>query len=188
MAGVIRTEREVLRFENKFVQVYENAVTFSDGSPGTYLRIGPPPGRGPGVVVIPMAQGMIGLVETYRYPVAAVQWGLPRGFGEPGDADPIQSARRELAEEMGTSAKELELLGWLTPDSGMLTTRVAVVVAVLAAPYASPVDVIEVSSVRWVSHEDLWRQVGAGDIEDGFTLSAMSLAAARGYITPPQRP
>jgi 8-oxo-dGTP pyrophosphatase MutT (NUDIX family) len=184
VSRVIARVREVLQFESPYVQVFEDEVRFDDGFPGTYLRIGPPPSRGSGVVVLPIAHRLIGLVQTYRYPVDAVQWGLPRGFGEHGDAGPFQSAARELAEEVGARDAELQMLGWVTPDSGMLNTRVAVVVATLPAPLAAPTDVREVSAVRWISPEDMWQQIRSGEVEDGFTLSALALAVAHGTLAP----
>ncbi|MET7512788.1 hypothetical protein ABZS88_04800 [Streptomyces sp. NPDC005480] len=63
----------------------------------------------------------VGLVQTYRYPVGSWQWGLPRGFSH--DRDPLVTARTELYEELGAQDAEFELLGTMTPDSGMLATR-----------------------------------------------------------------
>jgi ADP-ribose pyrophosphatase len=179
---VITQVKAHLRFENEYVQVFEDDVVFADGAPGQYLRIGPPPERGPGAVIIPLVEDTIGLVETFRYPIGALQWALPRGFGHPGDDSALHTAARELTEEIGPHDADLELLGWVTPDSGMLNTRVAVVLARMPVQVQSPIDRQEVSAVRWASPRDLRAQIREGRIEDGFTLAALSLGVAHGVI------
>src|SRR5439155_1518885 len=47
---------------------------------------------------------------------------LPSGHVDPGET-PEQAARRELKEETGMIATEMELLGVLAPDVGRLTNR-----------------------------------------------------------------
>jgi ADP-ribose pyrophosphatase YjhB (NUDIX family) len=183
LTGVIERLKEVLVFENRFVQVFNDEVRFAGGGEGTYLRIGPPPVRGPGVVIMPFWAGLIGLVESYRYPVGVTQLALPRGFGDPeDDHDPARTAARELAEEMGVSARACELIGWVTPDSGMLSTRVAVVCADVQNAEAARPDGLETTAIRWVKREELWSLVRSKSIEDGFTLSAAALAVGAGRL------
>lgn len=178
---MIEQIREVLRFENPFVQVFEDDVRFANGSLGRYLRIGPPPSRGPGAVIVPICGPLVGLVQTYRYPVEGLQWGFPRGFGDATDESPLETAARELKEEIGDhEVAKLQLLGWVTPDSGMLSTRAAVVAATIPQRRleSRPLDDDEILSVRWIEAETLWREIGSGQIEDGFTLAALSLCLA----------
>jgi NUDIX domain. len=118
----------------------------------------------------------IGLVQTYRYPVGSWQWGLPRGFSH--DGDPLVTARVELREELGVQDAEFELLGAMTPDSGMLATRVALVLARVNDPTGRAVDVREVAATRWLHIRELWKWVAEGRIEDGMSLAALTLAHA----------
>ncbi|MFD0564238.1 NUDIX domain-containing protein [Kitasatospora saccharophila] len=130
--NAIRRTREVLAYRNRFVDVYDDEVTFPNGADGRYLRIRHR-GEGLGVVVLPVRDGTVGLVRTYRYPVGRLQWGLPRGFSH--GADPLVTARTELHEELGVPDAEFTLLGTITPDSGLLADPVAVVhAAVTTAP------------------------------------------------------
>lgn len=178
----IRRKREVLAYANRFAEVFDDEVEFPDGTPGRYLRIANR-GEGPGVVILPIHGMTIGLVQTYRYPVGSWQWGLPRGFSH--DRDPLVTARMELHEELGVQDATLELLGAMTPDSGMLATRVAIVLARVNEPTGQAVDVQEVAAVRWLHIRELWHWVAQGRIEDGMSLAALTLAHALDHLPSP---
>ena len=175
---MIERLQAVLKYENRYVQVYDDAVQFPSGKKGTYLRIGPPPERGHGVVVVARYRDQFGLVRVYRYPIGEFQWGFPRGFGDAGDSGPLDTAARELEEELGVDGASLRLLGKLTPDSGMLSSRVYVVEALVESSDDRPSDLDEIESWRWMPQEELIRCIGRGEIEDAFTLSALMLLMA----------
>lgn len=62
------------------------------------------------------------LVKQYRPVVEAETIELPSGLVDPGET-PEATARRELIEETGHEAGEVEFLGELTPDVGRLGNR-----------------------------------------------------------------
>jgi 8-oxo-dGTP pyrophosphatase MutT (NUDIX family) len=68
--------------------------------------------------MLALAAGQVALVRTYRYPVRAWQWGVPRGFSDGGG--PAASARAELAEELGKEPAGIEEIGQITTNSGLL--------------------------------------------------------------------
>ncbi|HXG51084.1 MAG TPA: NUDIX hydrolase [candidate division Zixibacteria bacterium] len=78
-----------------------------------------------GVAVLPVVDGRIGLIRTYRHAVACESWEIPRGFIEDGEADAV-SAVRELEEETGLSCslRNIRSLGFVVPDAGVLAARV----------------------------------------------------------------
>jgi ADP-ribose pyrophosphatase len=175
----IRRVREVLAYDNPYVKVYDDEVAFPDGSLGRYLRI-TAAANGPGVVILPLYNGSVGLVRTYRYPVGTWQWALPRGFSH--DADPLVTASAELREELGVQATDLRLLGTFTPDSGVLDQRVAVVVATVDNPRGTRQDVREVAESRWITTAALWTAIASKEIDDGMTMAAMTLARAHDIL------
>lgn len=178
----IRRTREVLAYANRYAEVFDDEVEFPDGAMGRYLRIAHR-GEGPGVVILPVHAMTVGLVRTYRYPVGAWQWGLPRGFSH--GRDPLVTARAELHEELGVQDAGFQLLGTMTPDSGMLAGSVAVVLAQVDDPTGDVVDVREVAEVRWLPVQELWQWVAQGRIEDGMTLAALTLAQAHNRLPRP---
>jgi hypothetical protein len=177
-------QSENLVFSNKYVTVYDDPVRWPDGATGNFLRIVESDGR-PGVAVLPVAAGRIGLVKTFRYAVNEWEWGIPRGFGD--FADVRRSARAELTEELGALPDDLVPLGIVTPNSGLLSSKVQVFLATYSAPASAPLDRDEIHGVRWPTLEELQSEVAAGQISDSFTLAALSLALLSGRITQPSQ-
>jgi ADP-ribose pyrophosphatase len=68
------------------------------------------------------ANGCLLMVKQFRPVVEAYTIELPSGLVDPGET-PEASARRELIEETGHEAGEMELLGTLVPDVGRLGNR-----------------------------------------------------------------
>jgi 8-oxo-dGTP pyrophosphatase MutT (NUDIX family) len=177
--AAIRRTREILAYSNRFVRIYDDEVTFSDGSPGRYLRIASA-AEGMGVVILPIRDGQIGMVRVYRYPVGEWEWGLPRGFSQ--DPDPLTTAHNELHEELGARARCLRTLGYFAPDSGLLAQRVAVVLAEIDHPGGKPEDTNEVADTRWLSVAAMWTEVAQGRVWDGMTLAALAIASSAGAL------
>ena len=57
---------------------------------------------------------IIALIPTYRYPIGAVSWELPRGGRDP-DESVEEAAIRELLEETGLAAASTTHLGAIYP-------------------------------------------------------------------------
>jgi ADP-ribose pyrophosphatase len=56
-------------------------------------------------------QGNIGLIRQYRAPFDSFQWEIPAGTRDVTDEDPLDTAKRELREELGCEASQWSLLG-----------------------------------------------------------------------------
>ncbi|MBI5165270.1 MAG: NUDIX hydrolase [Magnetospirillum sp.] len=165
---------------NRWVELYFDRVRFPDGREGRYNRLVAGGGH-PGVVVLPLKGGRIGLARQFRYPIGRWMWELPRGFGESDDA--AVNARRELFEEMGETAAELIDLGVHHPDSGMVETEVRMFAALCPPQAVSlPDQPGEIHSIRWVSEAELMAEIATDAISDGFTLSALIKAKSRGLL------
>jgi 8-oxo-dGTP pyrophosphatase MutT (NUDIX family) len=101
-----RTQRVV--FENAFMRLREDTVIQPDGAPGSYAYVEVP---WPVVAVVPVSDdGEVYLVRQWRYPWGRNSWEVPAGHGE-ADESPLESAQRELAEEVGVQATDWESLG-----------------------------------------------------------------------------
>jgi 8-oxo-dGTP pyrophosphatase MutT (NUDIX family) len=172
MAGTINRLREILAYQNAFVRVYDDNVQFSNGTQGKYLRI-TPNFDGLGVVIVAQYNNLYALVRTYRYPIGAHQWGFPRGFSHGKDID--RTVRIELLEELGSTADTVEILGHVTPDSGLLGSRVAIALVRVTTNETRPEDPDEIEDVDWLTYEKLSHRLQTGAIEDSFTLSAWAL-------------
>lgn len=175
-------------FEDEYVRIVRDPVQFSEGKFGTYLRIEERSIQDgvSGVVVLPKLGDKIFLHRIYRYPTGSWEWELPRGFLEPG-LTPEATARHELAEETGLTVETVQEIGAVFCNTGLLAGRVKVFVASVketgkdASPEASEV----IEKLISVPAAKMWAMAANGEIRDGFTLSAMTLAVAKNLIPPP---
>src|SRR5215469_7265599 len=113
-----------IAFRDQYVTLLRDAVRFADGSLGTYIRMVEPEASFPGVVVLPVWKGQILLIRHFRHATRAWHLEIPRGFGL--SADPAESARTELTEEIGASAATLTQLGEVYPDAGADNSKIGI--------------------------------------------------------------
>lgn len=104
-------------------------------------------------VVASDLDGRVLLVKQYRPVMEAYTIELPSGLVDPGET-PEASARRELLEETGHEAGDLELLGTLAPDVGRLGNRMHCFAASGVRPVAGPhVTEQGIELLRWTPDE-----------------------------------
>ena len=90
-------------YDNPWIRVTEFAATAPTGHPATYGLVS---FKNYAVAVLPLFDdGTTMLVGQHRFPAADYSWEIPEGGG-PLDHDPLESAKRELAEETGLQAAE----------------------------------------------------------------------------------
>jgi len=106
----IKTLSSRIVYKNRWMRVREDAIERQDGSPGIYGVVE----KTDFAVIVPFDNGLIHLVEQYRYPVQGRYWELPQGSWEdaPG-TDPLELARAELREETGLTAATMMHVGHL---------------------------------------------------------------------------
>jgi 8-oxo-dGTP pyrophosphatase MutT (NUDIX family) len=94
---------ERVAFENAWIRVSDQEAIAPTGRPARYglVRF-----KNLAVAVLPLHDdGSVTLVGQHRFPNADYSWELPEG-GAPLDEDPLEGAKRELAEETGLAAAE----------------------------------------------------------------------------------
>ncbi len=132
----------------------------------------------PGAAVVAIdADGQVLLVRQLRPAVEANLLELPAGLVEPGE-QPIDCARRELAEETGFSADRLEPLVRFYTSPGFSTELVHIFVATgLRESAVDPDEEEEIELVR-LPLEYAIDQVLQGGLSDAKTIAGL-LAYAR---------
>ena len=83
---------------------------------------------------------------------------------------------KELAEEMGATVREVRYLGSVRPDTG-LSAGCAQVFLAEVQEAAAQVGHEGIRELIWMTEEELRAKIAAGEITDGFTLSALTLLA-----------
>lgn len=173
-------------YSDPYIRVVRDAVLFPSGARGTYLRIfANPPADGPsGAVVLPLLDGRVWLRKMFRHATRAWEYEAPRGSRRPEDPSIAATASRELREELGSQRAELVELGIVYADTGLLASSNAVFLAHVAdAPFSPEPDAQEaLGDLVSFSRDQLLEAVAGGVLRDGLTLSAVSLALARGLL------
>lgn len=128
----LQGRRQVL--SNSVFEVYFDAVG-EDNAPVSvedFLIVRPRVRSGivGGVIVLPEADGKIGLMSGYRHQFDREIWQAPAGFLEPGEAVE-HTALRELREETNLAClpENLESLGEFLPDAGLIDATVSLFLA-----------------------------------------------------------
>jgi ADP-ribose pyrophosphatase len=132
----------------------------------------------PGAVAIVAVDGdgLLTLVRQLREPARARLLELPAGGLEDGE-EPLQTARRELAEETGLSGGRWEEAAAFYTTPGFCRERMHVFFAEdLEAGEASPAGDEDLELVRWPVAEVADR---LGEIEDAKTLAGLLLYLRR---------
>ncbi len=156
--------------ESPYMRLRVDELELPDGTviPDYYVR------EGAGFVsVFPLTErGTVILVRQYRYGSDTIGLELPAGTLDPGES-PEACARRELAEETGYAAPELELVATYRPEPVRSTSFAYVYVARGARPSVAPKpDPTEHLVVEEVEVDEFRRMLADGRIEAGSTIAA----------------
>lgn len=124
--------------------------------------------------------GRILAVRQYRPAVERHTIELPSGIVDPGES-PAEAARRELLEETGYHADEVEVLGPLEPDTGRLGNRIWACAAtgVRRVEDRPPEEGIEVLTY---TPADLARATVAGEFSHALHVAVLMMAELRGNL------
>ena len=173
-------------FENPWIAVTTYAATAPTGAAATYGLVG---FKNLAVALLPVFEdGTTVLVGQHRFPAGDYSWEIPEGGG-PLDRDPLESARRELAEETGLQATEwreilrVQLSNSVTDERavGYLATGL-----LAAADGARPDDTEALEQVRVPFREALAAAVD-GHLQDALTVAMLLKAfymAQQGLLAP----
>jgi 8-oxo-dGTP pyrophosphatase MutT (NUDIX family) len=130
-------------------------------------------------VIALTAASEVVLVQQYRHGAEALTFEIPGGCVEPGE-DPVRSAARELREETGFEAQELQLLGVVFPNPAMQAMRCHCYLArgvVRTSPQA--LDSGEDISVIVKPLTEVEEMIRNGEISHSVVLSAFALLNLR---------
>jgi len=155
--------------EGRRFSVVEKAVTRADGQSASvqYVKhLG-------SVAILPLLDdGRVCLIRSRRLTVNQTLIEVPAGTREPNEA-PLETARRELAEETGYRAKSFEELVAYFPSPGVLSERMWIYVAkdlTEGEPAREPNEEIE---NLLVSYDEALAMIDRREIQDGKTIVAL---------------
>ena len=130
------------------------------------------------VTILPVdEQGRVYFVTQFRVGSASQLLELPAGVLEPGE-DPLEAAHREVREETGMAARNMQELGSFYLAPGYTDEYMTIFLA--TGLYDSPLspDADEFLNLSTLPVAEAYRLAQAGGIQDGKTLAALLLAQA----------
>lgn len=124
-----------------------------------------------GVAILPLLNNKVGLIKIFRPAINDYSWEIPHGFIE--DVEQVEtSAMRELKEETGLVASNIIPLGYITPDSGVLSARVQLFAAIDCVPTSIVEREIGLKDFQFFDHDVFENMINASLVQDTFTIAA----------------
>ena len=171
--GPWRIRGKETAFENPWIKIVDHDVIHPDGSDGEY---GVVHFKNIAIGIMPFDKdGNITLVGQHRFPFDAYSWELPEGGG-PLEIDPLASAKRELVEETGQTAKEWAPLCAFDVSNSVTDERAECFFAWDLEQGAAAPEASEELTIRRVRFNELLDLVLNGEIRDSLTVT-MTLSA-----------
>jgi 8-oxo-dGTP pyrophosphatase MutT (NUDIX family) len=157
-------------FENNWVVVTEHGATAPTGAAATYGKVH---FKNRAIAMLPLHDdGTVTLVGQHRFPLADYVWEIPEGGGPEGE-EPLETARRELREEVGLEASDWrEILRVQMSNSVTDELGVGFLAMNFTAVEQEP-DETEVLAVERVPFREALDAALAGHVVDALTVAML---------------
>ena len=134
--------------------------------------------KGSAVIVPVFDDQTVGFVRQYRHAVGDYMLEIPAGGVEDGETFE-QAALRELTEEMGVTAANIELLSEFYVSPGFLTEKMYLYLATGLAEADQKLDEDEAIEIEFLNFDDAFSMIRSGEIKDAKTIVGLMMAGAR---------
>ena len=159
-------------YDGRIVHLYVDTVQLPNGKTARREIVR----HGGAVAIVPIDRdGKVILVRQYRHAAGRILLEIPAGTLGKGE-DPDLCAAREMQEETGYKPGHLEKIGGIFVAPGYTTEFIHLYLATDLTESRLKMDDDEFIEVEHLPLEEVVRQIRAGEIVDGKTVSAVLLA------------
>lgn len=157
-------------YENNWISLTEHQVLNPAGGPGIYGEVH---FKNLAIGILPLDEELnTWIVGQYRFPLKSYSWEIIEGGGSIG-IDPVESARRELAEETGMMAATFTEIQRMHLSNSVSDELAIIYIAKgLSFGEAFPEDT-EQLTVRKLPFQTLYEMVVSGEITDSISVAAI---------------
>jgi ADP-ribose pyrophosphatase len=156
-------------FSGKLLEVRRADVRLPDGGQATREFVVHP---GAVLVVPVLPDGRLVMERQYRYPLRRVMLEFPAGKIDAGEK-PLESAQRELVEEVGYTAATWKPLGRIHPEIGYSTEFIDLFEATGLNHVGARLDAGEFLDVVTLTEDELLATFDCGGLTDGKSVAAL---------------
>ena len=158
------------KYNNNWITIFHDEVINPNGGEGIYgvvhfknLAIG----------VIPIDdEGFTWLVGQHRYPQNKFSWEIPEGGGPLG-IDPLESAKRELQEEVGLAAGNWQLILEMDLSNSVSDEIALIYIARDLKQIEQDLDETEVLELNRIPFQEAYNMVLRGEITDSMSVAGL---------------
>lgn len=159
-------------FNGRIIKVKVDTVTIPDGKQSKREIV---EHRGAVAIVAVYEDGNVCMVRQYRKPVEKVLLEIPAGTMEDHE-DPLECAKRELAEETGLRAKDWEKILYYYTSPGFSNELLYIYLATGLTPGDTNLDSDEFIEVEKIPLKKAYDMIFAGTITDGKSIIGIQYA------------
>jgi 8-oxo-dGTP pyrophosphatase MutT (NUDIX family) len=157
-------------YNNPWIDVIEYDVINPGGGSGIYGKVH---FKNIAIGILPLDENLnTYLVGQYRFALGQYSWEMPEGGG-PIDADPLESAKRELKEETGLVAKDWSQLIELHNSNSVTDEYARIYLARKLEQYTPAPEETEQLALKKIHFEEVYKMVEDGIITDAMTVVAV---------------
>lgn len=180
MTTEIHTLNSTEIYRNRWMTLKEDKIQRADGSEGIYSVVE----KDDFVVIVPVEDDSIYVVEQFRYPIGERTIELPQGSWELSpDASPEDLAAGELREETGLVAGQLTYVGYQKLAQGYSSQGYHIYLASELTYQGQNLDAEEVGlTARKMKSAEFLALILAGKVTDATSVTAFLLAKAKQLI------
>lgn len=171
----IKSSDEV--YSNPWIRIVHHEVVTPGDTDGIYGEV---QFKNTAIGIIPLdPQGYTWRVGQYRFPLEAYSWEIPEGGGPIG-IDPLESAQRELREEVGYVAQQWMTFLEMDLSNSVSNERAIVYLAEELEFVGTEHEDTENLNIERIHFSDLHKAVMDGEVRDSISVAAvLKLAVLR---------
>jgi 8-oxo-dGTP pyrophosphatase MutT (NUDIX family) len=166
----MKPENTTLQYSGRVISVTTDDVVLPNGHRAKLEVVHHPGGA---AVVAVDSNRQVCLLRQYRYVADGYVWELPAGKLEPNEP-PLETARRELIEEAGVSARHWESLGTVLSSPGVFGEVLHLYHATGIEPSTAAHEHAEVIEVHWMPFDEAYEWAMNGTIRDAKTIIGLA--------------
>jgi 8-oxo-dGTP pyrophosphatase MutT (NUDIX family) len=157
-------------YDNPWIEVHEDQVINPRGGKGIYGKVS---FKNLAIGIVPIDEEMhTWLVGQYRYTLDEYSWEIPMGGGSKTDS-PLESAKRELKEETGLSARRWENIMRIHTSNSVTDEEGFIFLAQDLTPGETEFDDTEDLKIRRIPLQEAIQYVMDGRITDAISMSGL---------------